>query len=51
LLRVQVKGRRRDIGLGSITDATLAEAREKAATLRKVARAGGDPIDVRTSRP
>ena len=28
LLRVQVSGRRRDIGLGSITDLTLTEARE-----------------------
>lgn len=44
LLRVQVDKRRRDIGLGSITDLTLAEAREKAAALRKVARQRRDPI-------
>ncbi len=44
ILRVQVNKRRRDIGLGSIDDLSLAEAREKAAYLRKVARAGGDPI-------
>jgi integrase len=44
LLRVQVSGRRRDIGLGSITDLTLTEARERAAQLRKAARAGRDPI-------
>jgi len=44
LLRVQVAGQRRDIGLGSVSDLTLQEAREKAALLRKVARAGGDPI-------
>ncbi len=44
LLRVQVNGKRRDIGLGSFTDLTLAEAREEAARLRKVARRGLDPI-------
>lgn len=44
LLRVQVAGQRRDIGLGGFTDLTLAEAREEAARLRKVARAGGDPV-------
>lgn len=44
LLRIQVAGQRRDIGLGSVSDLTLQEAREKAALLRKVARAGGDPI-------
>jgi len=44
MLRVQVVGRRRDIGLGSISDLSLAQAREKASMLRRVARAGGDPI-------
>lgn len=44
LLRVQVAGQRRDIGLGGFTDLTLVEAREEAARLRKVARAGGDPV-------
>ena len=44
LLRVQFKGRRRDIGLGSFTDLTLAEAREEAAKLRRVARRGQDAI-------
>lgn len=47
MLRVQVNGRRRDIGLGSITDLSLSEARDKAALLRKIARAGGDPIKER----
>ena len=47
MLRVQVNGRRRDIGLGSSSDLTLAEAREKAAALRKVARSGRDPIEER----
>lgn len=44
ILRVQVDGQRRDIGLGSDADLTLAEAREKAAHLRKLARQGLDPI-------
>ena len=47
VLRVQVAGKRRDIGLGALSDATLEEAREKARTLRKVARAGHDPIAMR----
>lgn len=69
MLRVQVDGKRRDIGLGAVDDAnlgrnafgesderldetplmlrrslTLAEAREKAAALRKLAKAGSDPV-------
>lgn len=44
VLRVQHGGRRQDIGLGSTDDLTLAEARDKAAQLRKVARQGLDPI-------
>lgn len=43
MLRVQVAGKRRDIGLGSFRDVTLAEAREKAITARKLAKAGKDP--------
>jgi hypothetical protein len=44
MLRVQANGKRRDIGLGALSDATLEEAREKARALRKAARAGHDPI-------
>jgi integrase len=69
ILRVQVQGKRRDIGLGSVDldgpaptvfaagddrlgevplmlrrALTLAEAREKAAALRKLAKAGLDPV-------
>ncbi|CAH1694890.1 hypothetical protein CHELA1G11_21703 [Hyphomicrobiales bacterium] len=44
VLRVVVQGRRRDIGLGGASLVTLAEAREKALTYRKIARAGGDPL-------
>jgi integrase len=47
LLRVQVNSRRRDIGLGSFHDLSLAEARDKAAELRKAAKAGLDPVAVR----
>jgi integrase len=36
--------RRRDIGLGSALTVTLAEAREHARALRKIARSGGDPL-------
>lgn len=47
MIRIQANGRRRDIGIGSYSDVTLEEAREKAGALRKVARSGGDPIAVR----
>lgn len=44
LLRIQQDGRRRDIGLGSIAALSLAEARERAAELRKHVLNGRDPI-------
>jgi len=47
ILRVQVNGRRRDIGLGSVAILTLAEARDKARELRKIAKLGRDPISER----
>ena len=50
MIRVQSSGRRRDIGLGSISDLTLEEARDKSRELRKVARAGGDPIAARDKK-
>lgn len=51
LLRIVVTGKRRDIGLGGLKLVTLAEAREEAARLRKIARAGGDPLaDRRAAR-
>jgi integrase len=43
-LRTVVYGDRKDIGLGPVTLVSLAEAREMARRLRRVARAGGDPI-------
>ncbi len=44
LLRCMVNGKRKDIGLGSASMFTLAESRDKARELRKVAKQGGDPI-------
>jgi integrase len=44
VLRTIVRGRRRDIGLGSSRLVSLADARETAAMYRRTARAGGDPI-------
>lgn len=43
-MRTIVKGKRCDIGLGSAALVSLAEARDEAHTLRKIARAGGDPL-------
>ena len=39
-----VRGRRRELGLGSVALVSLAEAREQARTNRRLARAGGDPL-------
>jgi len=47
ILRTVVHGRRRELGLGSASLFTLAEARETARKLRKVAREGGDPDTAR----
>ena len=44
ILRVQVDGKRRDIGLGNARSGSLKEAREAAGDLRKQARAGLDPV-------
>lgn len=42
--RIVIQGKRRDIGLGSASLVTLAEAREQALQQRKAARAGKDPV-------
>ena len=42
--RLVVRGRRRELGLGSLALVPLAEAREKALANRKLAREGGDPL-------
>lgn len=44
ILRVQVDGRRRDIGLGNAGTVSLRDAREAAGELRKLARSGVDPL-------
>ena len=47
LLRTNVAGKRRDIGLGSVRLVDLAKARLEAARLRLTARSGGDPLSDR----
>ncbi len=42
--RLVIRGRRRELGLGSVALVSLAEAREKARASRKLAREGGDPL-------
>src|SRR5688572_4522210 len=44
MLRTIVRGKRCDIGLGGISLVSLAEAREEATRLRKLARQGEDPL-------
>lgn len=50
VVRLQGQGRRRDYGLGSLKDVTLAEARERATEYRKLVRAGADPIELKQRR-
>lgn len=47
LVRIQVDGRRRDFGLGSANEVSLAEARERALETRKLFRGGTDPVAAR----
>ena len=42
--RLVIRGRKRELGLGSTALVSLAEARERALSNRKLARAGGDPL-------
>ena len=46
-LRTVIRGKRRELGLGSVDLVPLAEAREKATAFRKIARDGGDPASDR----
>jgi len=50
LLRTISAGRRRDIGLGGLSTVSLADAREEAARLRKIARSGGDALAARRQK-
>ncbi len=45
VLRYQIKGRRRDLGLGGYPDVTLAQAKEAARVARAKIKLGLDPID------
>lgn len=47
LMRVQVNGRRRDIGLGELRHVSLRDARLEAAAIKKLAKSGVDPLDER----
>lgn len=47
LLRVQINGRRRDIGLGRADEVPITVARATAAQMRKLAHAGIDPLEER----
>lgn len=47
LVRLVVKGRRRDFGLGSASLVSLADARVRAHEFRRIARSGGDPTPTR----
>lgn len=45
--RIVIRGKRSELGLGSAALVTLAEARAKALENRKLARAGGDPLQAK----
>ncbi len=45
--RIVIRGKRRELGLGSASLVSLAEAREVALGNRKLARAGGDPMQAK----
>src|SRR5262249_54238325 len=49
IFRFQLRGRRRDMGLGSAAIFSLAEARRKAADARKLVAEGVDPIERRAA--
>jgi len=44
ILRYQLGGRRRDLGLGPWPEVSLAEARDRAIAARRLVKAGRDPI-------
>lgn len=50
ILRVMVKGKRQDIGLGGLATVSLAEARKAAIKHREIARSGGDPLAIRNAQ-
>ncbi|MBT6202845.1 MAG: DUF4102 domain-containing protein, partial [Rhodospirillaceae bacterium] len=44
ILRTVVRGKRKDMGLGSVRLIPLADARDRATHYRRIARDGGDPL-------
>lgn len=50
LFRFMLDGRARQMGLGAVSDVTLAEAREAARDARRLSREGIDPIDEREQK-
>ena len=50
VLRLQIAGQRREMGLGSFPTVTLAEAREKARRYRTTTAEGHDPISSRREK-
>lgn len=51
VLRFTIRGKRREMGLGSYPDVSLADARERAAKCRRLAKDGIDPIEARRTEP
>lgn len=47
VLRTVVNGRRRDIGLGGLRLVSLSDARDTAIEYRRIARDGGNPLEIR----
>lgn len=50
VLRYQINGKRREMGLGGFPERSLAQAREDAADARKLIRAGIDPLEARKAK-
>lgn len=50
VLRAQVDGKRRDFGLGSLSEVGLAAAREKAEDIRRQYRQGVDPVEAKRAK-
>ncbi len=51
VLRFTINGKRREMGLGSYPDVSLADARDKSSKCRRQVAAGIDPIETRQAEP
>jgi len=49
--RITINGKQRDIGLGNAIDVSLADAREEAASNKRIVRGGRDPLSEKHQRP